>query len=366
MYPTIAVTVDLLTTGVDVREITSLVFLRKVKSRILFEQMKGRATRTCDRIGKEFFRIYDAVEVYKDLKDHSDMKPVIANASLTMSELFKNINASDESFIHKLLLDKVLAKLQRKKNKIKKLGNDNFQLLSNQFTSKNFSDIDEYLKYLKDLPEEKIYKTLEENKEFLEYLDFIKNEDKTKIISEHNDEVKEIFQDFSGKKPEDYLENFNQFVRENQDKIKTLTLLKTSPKNFTKKDLKEIKFYLDSEGFSEMNLNSAYKNMKNEDIYVNILTFVKNILSGSPIVDKKEKVEDVMKRIKKLNNWNPVQKKILESIEEILLQDDYLTKEDFNKGILKEKYGSFDKINLKLNEKLEEILAIINEEILLN
>lgn len=366
LYPTIAVTVDLLTTGVDVREITSLVFLRKVKSRILFEQMKGRATRTCDRIRKEFFRIYDAVEVYKDLKDHSDMKPVIANASLTMSELFKNINASDESFIHKLLLDKVLAKLQRKKNKIKKLGNDNFQLLANQFTSKNFSDIDEYLRYLKALPEEKIYKTLEENKEFLEYLDFIKNEDKTKIISEHNDEVKEIFQDFSGKKPEDYLENFNQFVRENQDKIKALTLLKTSPKNFTKKDLKEIKFYLDSEGFSEMNLNSAYKNMKNEDIYVNILTFVKNILSGSPIVDKKEKVEDVMKRIKKLNNWNPVQKKILESIEEILLQDDYLTKEDFNKGILKEKYGSFDKINLKLNEKLEKILAIINEEILLN
>ena len=44
-YPTIAVTVDLLTTGIDVPKICNLIFLRKVKSRILYEQMIGRATR---------------------------------------------------------------------------------------------------------------------------------------------------------------------------------------------------------------------------------------------------------------------------------------------------------------------------------
>lgn len=46
-YPSIVVTVDLLTTGIDVPAITTLVFLRRVKSRILFEQMLGRATRLC-------------------------------------------------------------------------------------------------------------------------------------------------------------------------------------------------------------------------------------------------------------------------------------------------------------------------------
>lgn len=51
-YPNIAVTVDLLTTGIDVPEITTLVFMRRVKSRILFEQMMGRATRLCPEIGK--------------------------------------------------------------------------------------------------------------------------------------------------------------------------------------------------------------------------------------------------------------------------------------------------------------------------
>jgi type I restriction enzyme R subunit len=53
------VTVDLLTTGIDVPAITNLVFVRRVNSRILYDQMIGRATRRCDEIGKEYFRIFD-------------------------------------------------------------------------------------------------------------------------------------------------------------------------------------------------------------------------------------------------------------------------------------------------------------------
>ena len=44
-YPNIAITVDLLTTGIDVPKIAHLVFMRRVRSRILYEQMIGRATR---------------------------------------------------------------------------------------------------------------------------------------------------------------------------------------------------------------------------------------------------------------------------------------------------------------------------------
>ena len=50
--PNVAVTVDLLTTGIDVPSITNLVFLRRVQSRILYDQMLGRATRLCPDIGK--------------------------------------------------------------------------------------------------------------------------------------------------------------------------------------------------------------------------------------------------------------------------------------------------------------------------
>lgn len=63
-FPTIAITVDLLTTGIDVPPICHLVFMRRVKSRILYEQMIGRATRRCDEIGKTVFKIYDPVDLY--------------------------------------------------------------------------------------------------------------------------------------------------------------------------------------------------------------------------------------------------------------------------------------------------------------
>jgi type I restriction enzyme R subunit len=66
-YPSIVVTVDLLTTGIDVPEITALVFMRRVKSRILFEQMMGRATRLCPEIHKTHFEIFDPVGVYESL-----------------------------------------------------------------------------------------------------------------------------------------------------------------------------------------------------------------------------------------------------------------------------------------------------------
>ena len=64
-FPSIAITVDLLTTGIDVPAISHLVFMRRVKSRILYEQMIGRATRRCDAIGKTVFKIYDPVDLVR-------------------------------------------------------------------------------------------------------------------------------------------------------------------------------------------------------------------------------------------------------------------------------------------------------------
>ena len=75
--PAILTTSQLLTTGVDVPEICNLVFLRRVNSRILFDQMLGRATRLCDEIGKETFRIFDAVRLYEALQGLTAMQPVV-------------------------------------------------------------------------------------------------------------------------------------------------------------------------------------------------------------------------------------------------------------------------------------------------
>ena len=50
---------DMLSTGVDVPKIENIVFLRPVRSRILFEQMMGRGTRLCHEIHKTHFTVFD-------------------------------------------------------------------------------------------------------------------------------------------------------------------------------------------------------------------------------------------------------------------------------------------------------------------
>lgn len=90
-YPNIAITVDLLTTGIDVPRICNLVFMRRVKSRILYEQMLGRATRRCDDIGKTVFRIYDPVDIYATLQDVCKMKPVVKDPNITIEQLIDEV-----------------------------------------------------------------------------------------------------------------------------------------------------------------------------------------------------------------------------------------------------------------------------------
>lgn len=82
---------SLLTTGIDVPAICHLVFLRRVRSRILYEQMIGRATRRCDDIGKTVFKIYDPVDIYAALQEVSTMKPLVKDAKVILKQLVEEL-----------------------------------------------------------------------------------------------------------------------------------------------------------------------------------------------------------------------------------------------------------------------------------
>ena len=129
-YPNIAVTVDLLTTGIDVPEITTLVFMRRVKSRILYEQMLGRATRLCDKIGKTYFEIYDPVGVYESLQDISTMKPVVANANATFVDLLNGLETLDNDAKVQNQIDMIVAKIRRKQKRMSEREKEQFEYLS--------------------------------------------------------------------------------------------------------------------------------------------------------------------------------------------------------------------------------------------
>ncbi len=59
IYPMVAVSVDMLTTGFDCPEVLHIVMCRKIFSPILYQQIRGRGTRTAPHIGKKQFVIYD-------------------------------------------------------------------------------------------------------------------------------------------------------------------------------------------------------------------------------------------------------------------------------------------------------------------
>lgn len=98
--PRIAVTVDMIATGTDVKPIECLVFMRDVKSRGYFEQMKGRGTRVLNyddlkkvtpsaASAKTHFVIVDAIGVTKSLK--TDSRPLERKKSTSLKELLQNV-----------------------------------------------------------------------------------------------------------------------------------------------------------------------------------------------------------------------------------------------------------------------------------
>lgn len=95
-YPRIAVTVDMIATGTDVKPLECLLFMRDVRSRNYFEQMKGRGTRTLDLdalkkvspsavTAKTHYVIVDAVGVTKSLKTAS--QPIITKPTVPLKDL---------------------------------------------------------------------------------------------------------------------------------------------------------------------------------------------------------------------------------------------------------------------------------------
>lgn len=111
--PRIAVTVDMIATGTDVKPIECLIFMRDVRSKNYFEQMKGRGTRVLDKEdlqkvtpsateNKDHFVIVDAVGVTKSKK--SDTRSLERKPTVSMKELMMNValGAKDENTLTSL------------------------------------------------------------------------------------------------------------------------------------------------------------------------------------------------------------------------------------------------------------------------
>lgn len=360
LNPNVAVTVDLLTTGIDVPEICNLVFLRRVNSRILFDQMMGRATRLCDEIGKEAFRIFDAVRIYEALEGLTAMQPVVVNPNITFSQLTKELAEVPGDKERALVRDQFLAKLQRKKRHLSERAAQDFETVAG-------SPPDVFIKELKAMSLAEIAAWFTQNQSLGEILDRKDKYTPTPLlISEHPDELHSIEHGYGkGKKPDDYLKEFAQFIKGHINTIPALTTVLTRPRELTRKELRELALELDRAGFTEANLATAWREMTNQDIAARIVGFIRQAALGDALIPYEQRVDQALSKILASRSWSTPQRQWLQKIAaqtkaNIIVDRPALDDPDL---LFKREGGGFARLDKMFDGQLEQVLKTFNESL---
>lgn len=356
-FPTIAVTVDLLTTGIDVPAICNIVFLRQVKSRILYEQMLGRATRRCDEIDKEVFRIYDAVRIYEALQDYTQMKPVTVNPLASFEELAEELGRIDSNERATKQLEQIIAKFQRKRQYIKDDQIEKFRYRTDGL------DPEQFLKFLSESKNRDALDRISQMTGVWKFLDELKPLPSFQFVSDHEDESRGIERGYgNSQKPEDYIQSFRQFITENLNKMAALQIICTRPQELDRKSLKDLRLQLDQLGFNQRTLNTAWKATRNVDIAADIISFIRTIALGDALVSHEERIRRAVEKVRAMKNWNKIQQKWIDRFEHQLLSENILQHDDLNLAPFNEN-GGFDRLNKVFEDQLDQLIIQLNENL---
>lgn len=355
--PNIAVTVDLLTTGVDVPEITNLVFLRRVQSRILYEQMLGRATRLCPEIHKSVFNIYDAVGIYDAMNKVTNMKPVVKNVSHDVHYFIDQKHQFEVNDNFKQYQIDMTAAIDRKIKRMNDSKRKEFERLT------EINSIDQWAR---DLPRLNNQEFLKEWKNF-EQLDRLSTGSHTQYISNEPDEYLGIERGYGqgNSNPEDYIESFNKFIKENVNEIPALQIVATRPKDLTYDELKKIKLELEKKGFKENDLQTAWKNANQVQTTADIISFIRQAAVGSELVDHNVRIHNAMQKVYGMADWNMVQKSWLKKIENQLLSSTVLgpnAETAFSSNYFK-RQGGYKQMRKIFSDNADQIIYVLNENL---
>ena len=260
-YPRIAVTVDMIATGTDVRPLECLLFMRDVRSRNYFEQMKGRGTRTLDHddlkkvspsavSGKTHYVIVDAVGVTKSLKTASQpliTKPSVPLKNLAMSVMMGVYNEDTVSSLAGRLarLNRQLDPTEQERIKDQAGGIELTAIVSNLLKAIDPDQIEAKARETERVPDdaepspaarEKAQEQLVRdaasvfNGELVELIDSIRRDKEQTIDHDSLDTVERAeWEGDAHENAEAMAQDFRQYLEANRDKIEALTIFYTQP-----------------------------------------------------------------------------------------------------------------------------------------
>ncbi len=256
--PRIAVTVDMISTGTDIRPLECLLFMRTIRSRVYFEQMKGRGTRvidptdleavTPDAKHKTHFVIIDAVGVCE--QDKTDSRPLERKKSVSFEKLLISVamgNRDDDT------LTSLAGRLARLNQEVSKEDSEQIQKAAEgkslpQLINAIFDAVDpdkhiEQARQTNGTPEptdEQVEQAKQElvekaclpfdNPDLRNILADIKKKNEQYIDKLSQDKVISAeFDEQAKEKAKGIIDSFKQFIEDNKDEIMALQILYNIP-----------------------------------------------------------------------------------------------------------------------------------------
>ena len=356
--PGIVVTVDLLSTGVDIPALETIVFLRPIQSRILFEQMMGRGTRRCDEIGKTRFTVFDAVGL---MEYFSRATAFTADApdkpTRTVNEIIEAIHGNVDRDYNVRVLTR---RLQRIAKDVSAEGREEFR----QFIING--DIAAFARDLSDAIERDWsgMMGLLRNTEFQKLLVNYRRARHVFVIAESPQDVVVsgyLIHTADGRavRPDDYLTAFQTFVRENPAHVEAIEILLQRPAEWDTDALRELRQKLGAqpEGFTVDRLRRAYQHE-----LADLISIVKHAAKGEPLLSAEERVDHALNRLRASHPFTEQQEHWLNLIRNHLVENLAIEKQDFDLINFTHAGGTWGRVDRDFNGSLSDVLTEINRE----
>jgi len=363
--PGIVVTVDLLTTGVDIPDLEYIVFLRPVKSRILFEQMLGRGTRKGERHpDKSHFTVFDCfdgtlLEYFRSTTGMTIEPPDGDGKSIAqiIEEIWQN---RDRSYNARRLVKR----LQRI---AKQMSGDATELFERFIRD---GDVARFAEELASLLRESFTDTMRvlRDREFQKLLVDYPRGGRTFIVAPGVTDVVSsewLIRSGTGKeyRPSEYLEAFASFVHEHQDQVDAIQVLLSRPRDWGAGPLTELRRSLTQapEHFTEPNLQRAF-DVTYSKALVDIISMVKHAaVDTSPLLTSEERVNQAVDRVVEGRKLTEAQAKWMEYIRQHLVANLSIERDDFETMPVLSGHGGWGRANRVFDGKLADLLDELNE-----